>query len=618
MNTRFSLSQCSTALCLAVLLPALAFSQSTAKAPAKAGGVATPATAGAKAGPLTRPEASHFAETSRYDDVMAYLKSMAAASPNIHLTTYGYTYEGRPMPLAVIGAADATPETVRATKKTRIYIQGNIHAGEVEGKEALLWLMRSIAKGERAAWLNSVVLLINPVYNADGNERVNLRNRGRQNGPVGGMGQRHNAQDFDLNRDCTKLETSEARSLARLMTEYDPHIAIDLHTTDGSAHGYYLTYQTSVSPNTSPGLIKLARQELFPSVTKTVKAKHGWDYFYYGNISRQGGDQAWYNDLDLYKPRYTQTYFGIRNRLGILVETYSYATFEDRIKANYWFLEEVIDYAAKNGDAIRKTTAAADAESIVGKDQAVRGKLVKDPDVVQVVMADTVEERNPYVPDVPMLRRANGTERIIPMPHFAMVEPTEMVTAPRYYVLPAVPAAAPAAAPATPPPPAPPAGQPPAAGAAPTQGAGQRGQGGPPPGMGGGGFGRGGMNPAQRSFNSVIDRLVGHGVKFTRTDKETTVKGERFVIEQNTQEAQEFRGAAPHKLRTITGKWEAAEQSIPAGSILVPMDQPLARLAFILLDPRSDDGFLTWNILDGLLGDKAQYYPVLRTMAEMK
>ena len=80
-------------------------------------------------------------------------------------------------------------------------------------------------------------------------------------------------------------------------------------------------------------------------MTKTVKAKHGWDYFYYGNISRQGGEQAWYNDLDLYKPRYTQTYFGIRNRLGILVETYSYATFEDRIKANYWFLEEMINFA---------------------------------------------------------------------------------------------------------------------------------------------------------------------------------------------------------------------------------------------------------------------------------
>jgi hypothetical protein len=551
--------------------------------PAPAAGQAAPKPSGAAASaarplPLTRPEATGFAETSRYDDVVAFMKAMDAASPNIHMTTYGYTYEGRPLPLAVVGAADARPETVRATKKIRIYIQGNIHAGEVEGKEALQWLLRSVAKGERAAWLNSVVLLINPIYNADGNERVNLRNRGRQNGPVGGMGQRHNAQDFDLNRDCTKLETSEARSLARLMTDYDPHIAIDLHTTDGSAHGFYLTYQTSVSPNTSPGLITLARKELFPAVTKAVKAKHGWDYFYYGNISRQGGEQAWYNDLDLYKPRYTQTYFGIRNRLGILVETYSYATFEDRIKANYWFLEEVIDYTVKNADAVRKATAAADAESIVGREQAVRGTLVKEAEPVSVVMADTVEERNPYVPDVNMLRRANGTERIVQMPHFATVEATETSVAPRYYALPAVPAAVPAA---------------------------------------GGGFGRGGMNPAQRAFGSVIDRLTAHGVKFTKTDKEMAFKGERFAIEQSSQDQNEFRGAAPHKLRTLTGKWEAAQQTLPAGSLLVPMDQPLARLAFILFDPRSDDGLLTWNILDGLLGDKPQYYPVLRTMDEV-
>ena len=581
-----------------------------AQAPAKP--EATVAAAkGAKAWPLTRPEATGFAETSRYDDVVAFMKAMAAVSPQIHLTTYGYTFEGRPMPLAVIGAADARPETVRATKKTRIYIQGNIHAGEVEGKEALLWLLRSIAKGERAGWFNSVVLLINPIYNADGNERVNVTNRGRQNGPVGGMGQRHNAQDFDLNRDCTKLETSEDRSLARMMTEYDPHIAVDLHTTDGSTHGFYLTYQTSVSPNTYPALISLARNDLFPFVTKTVKAKHGWDFFYYGNISRQATEQVWSNDLELYKPRYTQTYFGIRNRLGILVETYSYATFEDRIKADYWFLEEMINFAVANGETIRKTTAAADADSIVGKPQMVRGKLVKQADPVQVVMADTAEERNPYVPDRPMLRRVNGTERIVTMPHFAMVEPTETSVAPRAYVLPAVPAATPGQTPAAPPP-----GAPQSAGRAGTPQAGARGQGGPPQGMGG--FGRGGGNPAQRSFNAVVDRLEAHGVKYIKTTREMTFQGERFAIEQSTQDEREFNGAAPHKLRTMTGQWQPVEQALPAGSIIVPMDQPLARLAFILFDPRSDDGLMTWNILDGLMGEKAQFYPVLRTMTDIK
>src|SRR5450759_3205146 len=99
-----------------------------------------------------------------------------------------------------------------------------------------------VAKGERAGWLKDIVLLITPIYNADGNERVNVRNRGAQYGPVGGMGQRANAQDLDLNRDGTKMESPEARSMARLMSQYHPHVSIDLHTTDGSDHGYYLNY----------------------------------------------------------------------------------------------------------------------------------------------------------------------------------------------------------------------------------------------------------------------------------------------------------------------------------------------------------------------------------------
>jgi hypothetical protein len=545
--------------------------------------------------PLTRPEATNFAETSRYDDVMAFMKAMAAASPHIRLTTYGYTFEGRPLPLAVIGAPGTTPEAVLATGKTRIYVQGNIHAGEVEGKEAALWLLRSIARGERAGWLQRVVLLINPIYNADGNERVNVRNRYTQFGPIGGMGQRANAQNLDLNRDNTKMETAEARSLASLLTRYDPHIAIDLHTTNGSDHGFYLTYETSGSPNTSPGIMRLVRDDLFPAVTKAVKAKHGWDCFYYGGPTRQG-ERVWAGDVDLYKPRYTQTYFGIRNRIGILSETYSYASFEDRIKADYWFLEEIIEYAVKNGEAIRKATAAADAESIVGTPQAVRGRLVKAKDPVQVVLADVVEERNPYVPDVMMRRRVNGSERTETMPHLGIIEGTETGVAPRAYVLPAMPAAAAA----------PPAGGTPPAGMPPGQGGRGGGMGGP--------FGRLQGSPAARMMASVIDRLEAHGVRYFKTADGLTFRGERFRIATSETAQTEYQGT--HKLRTLTGAWEPLEQALPAGSLVVPMDQPLARLAFILFDPRSDDGLMAWNILDPVLAatPAPEFYPVLRTM----
>ena len=299
----------------------------------------------------------------------------------------------------MIGAPGATAEQVLATNKTRVYIQGNIHAGEVEGKEALLWLLRSIAKGERNAWFESTVLLINPIYNADGNERVNVANRGSQNGPVGGMGTRENAQGLDLNRDGIKLETAEARSMARLMTQYDPHVAIDLHTTDGSANsGFNMTYETSLNPNDSKATSNLLRDVLLPTITKAAKDKHGESWFYYGGVSGTGNDRGWRSDAELAKPRYTHTYFGVRNRLGLLTETYSYASFQDRINNTYWFLEETLGFIAKNGETVRKAVATADAESIVGKQLAVRQQLVRAPDLKSIVFAPTTSERNPYVP----------------------------------------------------------------------------------------------------------------------------------------------------------------------------------------------------------------------------
>ncbi len=515
--------------------------------------------------PLTRAEASGYTETSRYDDVAAFLRAMDAASPEIHLTTYGHTFEGRPMLLAVVGAHGASAKEVLATGKTRVFMQANIHAGEVEGKEAALMLLRSVARGERTAWLDEAVLLIAPLYNADGNERVNVRNRGAQHGPVGGMGQRHNAQDLDLNRDATKLETPEARSLARLLTQYDPHVAIDMHTTDGSSHGYYLTYEVPGSPNTAPEITRMLREDLLPAVTRNVKQKHGWDLFYYGGPTREG-ELAWAGDGDLYKPRYTHTYFGIRNRFGILSEAYSYATFQDRIQATYWFVEEIVDFVVAHGPAIRAATAAADAESIIGTQQAVRGELARRFEATEIVLADVAEERNPYVPDRPMRRRVNGSERRTTMPVDDRIVATETSLAPRAYVLPA---------------------------AEPNDA------------------------PAKRMRASVIDRLEAHGIRYFTTQVEQTLAGERFRIETSTQEEELFQ--LTHKLRTLTGEWEPSAQTLPAGALVVPMDQPLARLAFVLLDPRSDDGLMAWNILDPVLGatPAPEFYPLLRTMAEV-
>ncbi len=183
--------------------------------------------------PLTVAEKTDYRETSRHADVLLTIEELKEFRPVFRVESMGKSARGQEMPVLVFGERPGTPV---------VLVIANIHAGEVEGKEALLWLLRSIAKGERAAWFKDVVLLITPIYNADGNERVTVANRGAQHGPLGGMGTRPNAQGLNLNRDAMKLETPEGRSLARLLTDYDPHVNVDLHTTNGSDHGYYLTY----------------------------------------------------------------------------------------------------------------------------------------------------------------------------------------------------------------------------------------------------------------------------------------------------------------------------------------------------------------------------------------
>ena len=504
----------------------------------------------------TTPERTGFRETSRYEDVVAFMKAVDAASPRIHLTTFGYTLEGRALPLAVVGdVPNATPEAVKASGKLRVYVQGNIHAGEVEGKESAQKLLRAIASGQHADWMKTMVLLVAPIYNADGNERVLLTNRGQQHGPIGGMGQRPNAQDFDLNRDHMKQESPEARSVAALFNSYDPHVGIDLHTTNGTRHAYHLTYSPPLNPNTDDTIIGLLRNEWFPHVSKQVKAKYGWEYFYYGNASGQPGSRQWRTFEHV--PRFNNNYIGLRNRFALLSEAYSYLTFEDRIKATDYFIQEALGFASSNADRIKKIVAAADAASIVGKTQSVRSRHHKGGELT-ILMGDVDEVRHPYTGQVMLLRKNVVTPE--KMADFSTFESSMDETVPAEYYIPGNLVA----------------------------------------------------NAQQntRLMGTLADKLASHGIRFTRLTEPRTVRAERFSITSNTQAEQAFQN---HRIRSLDGSWSAASDvSLPAGSIAVPVNQPLARIAFYLLEPRSDDGWVAWNVLDQLLGADAKTYPIVR------
>ncbi len=549
------------------------------------------------AGLKTTPEATDYKSTSTYEDVVKFMKAVDDASPIIFYSTYGTTYEGRPMPLAVVGTGlkDASAASVKASGKLRVHIQANIHAGEVEGKESTLVLLREIAMGQHADWLKSMVLLVTPIFNADGNEKYSMTNRGRQNGPINGEGTRANGQNININRDFMKLETPEARAFAKLWNDYDPQIGFDLHTSDGSTHGYYLTYAPPLNPDTSDTIMNIMKNEWFPFVTKNIKAKHSWDTFYYGNVSTgaRGGGRGRAGAPDAagggagrgaagqgagraqttptptpetvgappqpnqpriwatfeHVPRFHNNYVGLRNRFALLSEAYAYATFEDRIKATNYFVEEALNYAMANADKIKKAVETADKESIIGTTEATRAQM-KRGGMIDVLMGEVEDEKNPNNGAV-MNRRKDvvHSEQMVDMLWF---EPSMSEDVPHEFYVPA-------------------------------------------------------------SATKVVDLLKAHGVQMKQL---TAPAGglEQFEITSNTQRpVSNSIDTGTHGLRALDGAWKPASASAPAGSWVVEMNQPLARLAFYLLAPTSDDGVTAWNYLDDVLGSAdAKTYPVLR------
>ena len=384
---------------------------------------------------LTRAERTDYRETSSYADVVDFVERVAAREASIHHTTFGHTNEGRPLPLAIVGdVEDPSPASVRASGKTVVYLQGNIHAGEVCGKEALQMLLRDLMTGRHGDWRESMVLLIAPIYNADGNERVTLTNRGRQHGPFGGMGQRPNAQGYDLNRDHMKLDSPEARSVARLFNEYDPHVAVDLHTTNGTRHAYHLTYSPPLHPNTPAAIDEFLRGGLLPHVTGEIREKHGWEFYYYGNaFARGGGEPGWYT-FD-HRPRFNNNYIGLRNRIAILSEAYSYATFEERVLATLYFVEEILDYVHEHADEVRQIVADADAASVVGDSLALRAVPERSTEPVDILMGATVEETHPLT-GRPLLLRAD-TQYVETMYEYGTFAATLKERVPHAYLVPA-------------------------------------------------------------------------------------------------------------------------------------------------------------------------------------
>lgn len=310
--------------------------------------------------PRTPEEESGYQRTSTHAEVLRFLDELRRLphAERLHRDSLGESGEGKELPLIVAAEPPCTtPEAVRASGKLRILVNANIHAGEVEGKAAVMLLLREIARGEHADVLARAVLLFVPDFNPDGNDRIRAENRPEQNGPSGGVGTRANAAGLDLNRDFVKAESKEVRALLAAFERFDPHVFMDLHTTNGSYHGYHLTYAPSLAANLDPALARFAREELLPEVRGAMAARHGYRVFDYGNFPETGPD-GW--DTYDHRPRFGTNYVGLRNRLAILSEAYSYLDLEQRTAVTRAFVLECAAAVVRHARQIVAMCAAAD------------------------------------------------------------------------------------------------------------------------------------------------------------------------------------------------------------------------------------------------------------------
>lgn len=538
---------------------------------------------------LTRAEASKYKETSRHADVLAFVDELCRRTKLARRVDFGTSGEGQPMVALVVSDRGCfTPEAARKQKKLVVMVEANIHAGEVEGKESVLALARDLTLTKLGAkLLDRLCLVLIPNFNPDGNDRISpnnrkldLKNLEGQVNPEGGVGTRYTGEGWNLNRDNMKQEAPETRCLAKLHQTWWPHVFIDCHTTDGSIHAFDLTYDTSHSNEPLFSELRAFNRVMLDRVAKAVQKRHGFDSFWYGNFKEEGDPRSgWHTYPAL--PRFGSHYRGLLGRVDVLLETYSYIDFPRRCAVMRAWLLELFRDAAKNADSYRAITSAEE-ERIIG-----RGKTLDVQSMVGINYGvATRNEKGALVFEYPAhampwdmahilaFDEASITERRYPgkrrkaydMPHHRTFVPTQAVSTPTAYLVPA----------------------------------------------------------------ELASRLEGHGIRFERLDapRRFTVDSYRVARREETfspdvaanvpppGQAEVPLSQKPKPVRFETVLTVAPERStreFPAGLLYVPTAQRAGTLAVYLLEPHSDDGFCRWQFLDGQV-TVGELYPVHRVV----
>ena len=346
-----------------------------------------------KAGPLTTDfELSSGEASPNYADTMAFVDRLVAANPTqFKAQTIGYSNSQRAIKMLIASEQGyfQASQIANDTKPT-IFVQAGIHGGEIDGKDAMFMLLRDIATGKRRDILKNVNILFIPILNVDGHERSSAFNRINQRGPVK-MGFRTNGNNLNLNRDFTKLDTPEIKSVLKVINDYNPNLYIDVHVTDGADYQYDVTYgYNPVFASESPAVSDTLNQLFKPLIDeKLVSQGHipGPLVFVMDKREFKSGLAGW-----VATPRYSNGWGDLKSLPTILVENHSLKPYKQRVLGTYVFLDGAISALAEHSNEL--LAAVKKEQAFIPKQLSVKRGYAEQANEIEFKGISYAREQN--------------------------------------------------------------------------------------------------------------------------------------------------------------------------------------------------------------------------------
>jgi hypothetical protein len=496
--------------------------------------------------PLTTvAERSGDAKTGRYDEVVSLCDGFERAFPGkARCATFGTTPEGRRM-LAIVASADGVldPATARQKQRRSVVLQGGIHAGEIDGKDAGFRAMRDVLRGSQAPGaLRAATVVFVPVLNVDGHERVSPWNRSNQRGPEE-MGWRATAQNLNLNRDYVKADAPEMRALLAFLLAWDPVLYVDLHATDGAKFRHDISITTEPSEVSRASPLRDAARALRAQVIADLAAKGHLPLAFYPAFVKDDEPESGFA-VGVAPPRFSTGYWGVRDRLGLLVETHSWKTYPERVKAAYDTLVAILSRLPGNVPVWQAAQDAARASALELGGTEVPVTYVAGDTRTTLDFLGYAFRRGPS--------SVSGATRIVYDEAVPEVWRIPLVTDAKSSVAVRAPKA-------------------------------------------------GYLVPAAYAPR-VAEKLAIHGIEArVLPELRAGVPVEAFRATSVKLDATSYEGRQRAEAK---GSWTRTTRDFPAGSLFVPIRQPGARLAVHLLDPEAPDSLVSWGFLNAVFESK--------------